>query len=498
MKCLTKQTEKKFFQTYLNGLPHIYKIAIFLLIFSFQSKIYSQVNISGYATSYAGDILKIYKYSDYIVHKSILADTAKVHKNGYFKFSIDVDNTQKVFIDLSHVNTYLYVEPDSNYKIRIPTKQILTHFQLADPYFVKENASAYVISNYKYEINRLIQIFNVFISKNTSYLLNVYSQVEILKEIDTLKIVADTFAIDANNEYFTKYKEYSIAIMRYVTLKDDIEFYIDSFFVNKPVLYYLTPYTDLFDYIFEDFFSGTNSLIEMPNVYKGMYLNNFLYIKNALINDTITGFNDDLAQLITVKSLYDKFFRVERAQNDIIFTLQSVQQTDVNSYIYDAVHNVFEAITKTRKYFPAYNFNLLNKRGKEKKLEDFSGKFVYLNFIYVSSGRGLLHLPVLQSYNDNNIKNLEIVTVFVGDTITEMIDFLDEHKEYKWTFLFAKLDNQTLTNYNVKVFPSYYLIDPERNMCLDNTPTPEEEFEQTYNSVYKQWQSRPINNTGIR
>lgn len=469
-----------------------------MLIFSFQTKIYSQVNVSGYASSYAGDVLKIYKYSDFIVKKTVLLDTAKVNRNGYFNFTFDISNIQKVFIDLVHVNTYLYVQPDSSYQIRIPTKKILSDFQLADPYFVKENASAYVISNYKYEINRLIQIFNVFISKNTSYLLNINSKVEILNEIDTLKMISDTFAIAANNEYFTKYKEYSIGIMRYVALKDDIKFYIDSFFVNKPVLYYLTPYMDLFDYIFEDFFKGTNTLIDIPNIYKGMYLNNFLYLKNVLVNDTIIGFSTDLAQLITVKSLYDKFFRVERAQNDIIFTLQSVQQTDVNSDIYDAVQNVFEVITKTRKYFPAYNFDLPNKRSKNKKLEDFSGKFVYLNFIYISSGRGLLQLPMLQSYDDKNIKDLEIVTVFVGDTISEMIDFLDEHKEYKWTFLFSKFDNQTLTNYNVKVFPSYYLIDPDGNMCLDNTPTPEEEFEQTYNTVYKQWQNRPRNNTGIR
>jgi len=482
---------------YISGLKNIFKTMIFVFFLFISSYSFSQINVSGYASSYAGDILKIYKYSDYIVNKTELIDTAKVAPNGYFNFSFELENTQKIYIELFHVNTYLYVEPGKSYRVRIPTKQVLTDFQLGDPYFEKEFASAFVVSNNKYELNRLIHVYSGFISQNVNILLKKTNKSEILAEIDTLKTISDTFAQVANNEYFNNYKEYSMATMRYVTLKDNKQFYIDSFFLNKPVLYFLSPYMDLFKYIFENFFSGSNSFINITNIYAGMRANNFIQIKNALVKDSI-GINEDLAQLITVKALYDKFFLVDRAENDIIFSLQSVLENEVNNYIYIASQNALAEITRIRKSFPAYNFDLPNKRGRNKQLDNFSRKFIYLSFIYPSSGRGLKHLPMLQSYHDDNIKGLKIVTIFVGDSLNEMINFLDDNDNYNWTFLFAKPDNLIISNYAVQYYPSYFLIDPEGNLCLDYTPTPEEEFEQTYNTVFKEWQNKPRNNSGIR
>lgn len=493
-----KQTETKFLKMCLSGLNNTYKNVLLFLFLTSSLVLNSQVKIYGTASSYAGDILKAYQFTDYIVNYTEVIDTAKVQSNGYFEFSFDASVTRKVYIELNHLNTFLYVEPNKHYNIRIPTKVELTNIQLTDPYFKKEFVSAYVVSDNKYELNRLINIFNGFISRNLKYLLAFYDDASVLEELDTLKKITDTFAIAANNQYFNLYKEYSMGVLRYVVLKDDKKIYIGSFFVNKPIMYHLSPYMDLFNYIFEDYFSSSNPLVYIPKIYQGMYMNNFIQIKNSLVNDSILPLDDELAQLVTIKALYDKFFRVEKAEEDVIFTMQSVPDNDVENYIYVASQNIFDAITKTRKSFPAYKFSLPNKKNKLKELNDFQGKFVYLSFIHPASGRGQKHLPMLQAYNDARIKDLEIITVFVGDSISEMIKFLDDNSDYKWTFLFTTQDDIVVQNYAVKYYPSYYLINPEGNLSLDYTPTPEEKFEQTYNTVYREWQQQNRNNSGIR
>ncbi len=474
----------------------ILKITVFLLFLTIFSSIFSQTIIHGVARSYTGDVLKIYKYTDNIIYSTVLLDTAKVDNIGEFSFSLNIKETQKVFIDLPNVQTFIYAEPDKNYEIRIPTKHILSDFELADPYFEKDNISAYVISSDKYELNKLINTFDMFIKYSLQHITSIQNLADKYAFLDTIKIISDTFALSLDNQYFNDYKKYSFAILKFVTVQGDTQFYIDSFFSKTPILYNLPPYFELFNYIFSNFFERTNTLIDIQPIYKGLFDNNFQKIKQQLIDDTLISINNNLAELIAVKGLYDKFYKIERAQNDVIYTFQGVNDGDVTPYTYLLLQNIYHELTCLRKDFPTYNFSLKNKRGKEKELSDFRGNFVYLNFIYPAAGRGLQHLSLLKKYQDAHIKDLEIVTIFVGDSIQEMKKFLTDNPSYKWTFFYASTNDSLLTEYKVKVYPTYYLINPDGKLSLDYTPSPEEEFEHTYNTVFKEWKQQQ--NSGIR
>ncbi|MBQ1652483.1 MAG: hypothetical protein II060_01745, partial [Bacteroidales bacterium] len=46
-----------------------------------------------------------------------------------------------------------------------------------------------------------------------------------------------------------------------------------------------------------------------------------------------------------------------------------------------------------------------------------------------------------------------------------------------WTFLFAETNDKVLTDYKVKAFPTYYLIDPYGMLVMSPAPSPAENFE---------------------
>ncbi len=481
-----------------NGLKKIsLKLSFLILILISSNFVFSQIKISGIASSYSGDILKIYKTADRITYTKQLLDTALVSDSGFFKFNLSLENIQKVYIDLPHVKTFLYVKPNNTYKIRIPVKKKLTDAQLGNPYFRKDNISAFVV-NSSDSTHKLITAYNAFIKKNRKKLVLLKNDSLIFNYFDSLKIVSDSVFDNFNNDFFEKYRIYSLAILEYIFIKTDKKEFIDSFFINKPILFNLPPYMNLFNFVFDNYFEPDNKLVELTKIYKNIMNYNFNNIVTSLCNDSVK-MQRELAELVALKALYDKFYTSEKAKNDIIFTIQNINTEKIQPHSKIISENIYKNITKLKEGFPLYNFKLPDEKNNYIYLKEFTDKnFIYLNFIHPSSGHGLKHLPLLQKYDEMKIKDLKILTVFVGDSLKQMQNFLKENKNYKWKFLFTKINNPIIKEYNIVAFPMYFLITPDGNLATKHTPSPEEEFEQTYNSVYKKWQRKKQNSKTIK
>ncbi len=452
----------------------------------------AQNTISGKASSYKGDVLSLYSVDDRITFTLKLLDTAKVDEQGNFCFNIKTQKTQRVYIDLPTVKAYFYIEPNHDYSIRIPRKQQLTTEQKLNPGFDKEEIPALVIAD-KSELNHKIAYFNNFFGSKRMKILVEPNEKNKLKMLDTLKMQIDTFMQYPENQYFSQYKFYNFALLHLAAIQANRKFYLDSFFVNKPVLLDNPAYMTFFNQFFENYLAADNELFCVDTFALGLQNADFQTIKNSVAVNYDTLRNSLLSEIVALKILYDLFYSSEKYQEIIIRILQNIlTQNNYDSNVLHIATNFYQKIMKLRADYPTPQFSLPDKKHKIRTLSDFNGDFVYLNFFNPQSYACMQQIEILKKYNDSRIKKLRIVTIFVGDDYAEMQNFLKSHKDYKWTFLFCKNTDEVLRKYDIVTFPTYFLVYPDGRLVDNKTPSPTENFEAFYNIAYKKWQKNRL------
>jgi thioredoxin-related protein len=83
---------------------------------------------------------------------------------------------------------------------------------------------------------------------------------------------------------------------------------------------------------------------------------------------------------------------------------------------------------------------------------------------------------MLQKLYEKHNKYLEIVTIIVDEDVELMKDFVNR-SGYSWTFLHFDMQPEILQEYDVRTFPTYFLIDNQGKLAMSPAPSPAEEFE---------------------
>ena len=121
-------------------------------------------------------------------------------------------------------------------------------------------------------------------------------------------------------------------------------------------------------------------------------------------------------------------------------------------------------------------FELYDSKGKLVKLDDFKGKYIYLNFCTTSSYTCLQEFTLLQKLYEKHKKLLEIVTICVDNDKQDISNLL-QNTGYNWTFLHYGNKPEIVKDFDIRAYPTYFLIGPDRKLILSPAPSPRENFE---------------------
>ena len=472
------------------------KISLFFVLFLcfWSLKAQDTTIIKGEAKTYAGKTLKLYRYTDYITFGKEEVSRTTVDSAGNFSFVFPLKHTERLFADLDGYLGIIYCSPNKEYEVLLPVYKAKDKRKSLNPYYTPPRTRLIVINDTNALSNR-IAFFDNLLSENlriiTKNRLNKKDTVE-----NTILSIEKIFEADSN-EFFKTYREYRYAMLRRITYFKNTKLFVKKYFytgepqVNNPA------YMNLFSSTFEGCFDPRISFFKVSSLLAGLKETNFDQIVDSLQKVEEVE-NRDAAALIAIKGLSDLYYQYEPVGEDIITTLEKAEIK--NPQIQKIANNVYHDLIQIRKGYPAPYFKLRSKGNKYYTPESFKGKFVYLNFCHPLSHACRQQLPMLRRYYEMQPKGLEIVTVLYGVDRDEFKQFLKEHKEYKWLFLYGGDMPDLLQKYKVASFPSYYLINPDGLLELSPAPTPEENFEQQYNQAYRNW-LRKINeqkNTGIR
>ncbi len=446
-----------------------------------------QVIIKGNAKSYAGDTLVWSCYEDQITFEEKDLAKCKVSQNGDFEFNIALDETVLSFIHLNVFKGILFIEPSKTYEIVLPKKVNKLPEDELNPFFEETEFYVRTLNSNETELNYLVKSFDKEFDNYLSYYFQQFKG-----KLD--KLIADSI-IDAiekklpntNNQFFNDYKKYNYASLRLMAYERNKDTLIENYFYEKPILYQNPAYMDMFNQLFTNYLSYFSKTKEgKPVPYFLIKLKSLEKIKSAMDSVQVLS-NDTLQEMIISKSLFDNFYKDDFPKESIIFMMDSIRinaGTPQNRII---AKNIYDRITNLLIGYIAPDFQLPDLKGQLRSLSQFRNKFVYLNFVNPKSYTCLQELEVMKTMYERKYELFEMVSVCVCDNIKEMKELVEKNN-YNWTFLYYAKNNKLLKNYNVKVYPTYYLINPESRLAMSPAfPPTEPSFEARYFDILKAW-----------
>jgi thiol-disulfide isomerase/thioredoxin len=233
---------------------------------------------------------------------------------------------------------------------------------------------------------------------------------------------------------------------------------------------------ELFNLVYDKYFIFFSRTEKGNAVFKDITQDKSLYaLKKTLATDDVLS-NDTLKELVILKGLHDGFFEDKFSRSALLTILDSLYfTTKIPEHLLIA-ENIRTKVTHLLAGFVPAPFELYDSKGKLVKLSDFEGKYVYLNFCTSSSYTCLQEFTLLQKLYEKHKQMLEIVTICVDNDKNDITNLL-KNTGYDWTFLNYGNKPEIVKDFDIRAYPTYFLIGPDKKLLLSPAPSPQEDFE---------------------
>ncbi len=472
-------------------IPYI----LFLFLFCCLAPASAQVVIRGKAPGYAGHSLMLQSYSNLISYSEEGIDTSRVGEDETYEFRFDAEKISYVFIRSGVYFMFFYAEPGYEYVVNLPPCQEKTEQEEMNPYFQERlrhltpkkkfalqqeaDSSMDIIS----ELNLIIRIFdNTFYPYYYKHAVDVYIQENVDEMEKSIEKIEESFQ-DYSHPYFLDYKRYRIGMLRILSMQKKASKISGEYFKDQPILYGHPAYMDLFNQVYDQYFvfysrgDMGEELIHAINVEQ-----DFHQLKDILLEDKVL--DEQLAELVILKSIHDGFYRDPFYRSALLNILDSLSVHTSYPKHKNIAADIRQKITELLVGYAPPSFELYDLDSNLVRLSDFKGEYVYLGFCNVSGYACLKEMQLLQDMNKRLGDRLEIVTITVDEDLDQLRDYIN-NKEYQWTILHYGNQPQVLSDYDIRAFPTYYLIGPDGKLLQSPAPAMSENFEPKLFNILK-------------
>jgi peroxiredoxin len=451
--------------------------SIFIFIESFFSiYIFAQVTISGNAPTYAGKEIVFKTFADPFTGDEKKIGTSKVGPDGDFSIVLPVDKTTYIFSHLGIFKGSMFVEPEKSYFILFPERKDKTQADLLNPFFEEVEFQFAVRNIQDNDLNFIVHSFNDAYSPYfRKFAGNIYSKNNkaiVDSTINKLKNINP----GTNNLFYKSYIDYRFGYLKHLAYQQKSKSISKELFQTKPILYDNPAYMELFNQVYNKyfyFFGKTNygkKIFDDINTKKSYYL-----LSLNLKSDTIFT-NDSLLELVVLKNIHDEFYSNNFSRSGLLAILDSLEaKTKIEKHkeIALLIHN---KITRLMPGYPPPPFELFDQEGKLVKLSDFLGKYVYINFCSCSSYACIKEFDLLKQLKAKYKDKFQIVTIATDDSRETMTWFVSKN-EFNWIFLHFANQPDILKDYDIRAYPTYFLIGPDGKLIYSPAASPSENFE---------------------
>lgn len=425
-----------------------------------------KVTVSGTATGYEGKSVSIITFKDFLSMSRQTIAKSSVGEDGKFIISADLEKIEYALVKIGSVSSIIYLQPGTDYFITFPLPDEKTARSLDET-----KVEMLFDSLPAYDINNLIIDFDYrydyFVSKN----MLILHKPEFKFQLDTFKQKITKVYKEIKVPFFIDYVYYSTAMLE---LMGDMEngqqmariSVFEQYLRGRKIEYQHDKYMQLFNEFYAEPFTNLSpeineGILEAINEKASMKLLSNVISKIGFTN------NEVFREMVMMKGLMENYYNKEYVPENILIILDSISHHASTPENKEVASSVYKKLTYLSKGYDAPDFKLTNLKGDTISLSQFRGKFVYLSFWTTWNTTSVSELKLYPGYktrykdDKRGIDPIVYISVNMDDNRKDFTDFMKLHPEYDWYFLDGHSDNEIFDLYQLKSYPTYFLIDEE-------------------------------------
>lgn len=457
--------------------------ALILGLFAFQITA-QPVMVRGRAKSYAGTALEFTHVTNWITGGEEPVGSCMVSDSGDFKLDFNIAHTQQILVHLGVYLGYFYAEPGKTYELVFPERADKKPEDELNPYFKPEEIHLGLVNFNQDELNMHIMMFeDAYVPYYEKHVSHIYSKTDIQKLEKDIQNMEAPFQNNPG-EFFTEFRRYRYGMLKLFANQQKVQSLSDEYFNNQPVLYYNPAYADLFNQVYSKYFVFYGRSEQGKQVYNDINQLGSYYALLATLSKNTNFSNDTLKELVILKQVHDEFYGNQFSRKGLLDILDTLMvKTGIPAHRQIAA-SIKQKITRLLAGYAPPAFELADTDGKLTNLDAFKGKYVYLNFCTCQSYACLNEFNSLAVLNTKFAGKLTILTIATDPMDEVLSQFLAKNK-YDWKFLLYDRQPDVLKEYDIRAFPTYFLIGPDGKLILSPAPSPSEDIETKLFEVMK-------------
>ena len=448
------------------------------------------IYISGYgaelkftAPEYAGSAFTFYTIPNFLTDKQEIVGEGTVSETGELTIQFNVESTIPIYSEFGVYKGWFIADPGVSYNLILPPKADNTS---SNPYFRPKLVHLGVKGAAPESTNMLIDNFNRQYNLDMSQNMNQIFYRRSLETAETVIANLKTKFPETSNEYYEQFKTYKYAMMKYMAQIQDPTPVMEEYFFSKPILYSLPEYSELFDKLFAKYLQYATQQVDGQKISVMLNAGSYEQIIEWLTIDML--FDQPLAEAVILKGVKPLFYSKRFNTVGLFNLLQKITETSTVEVHKTTSNKIFNELARTMYGAIAPDLSLLDLNGNLVNWENFEGKYVYLCFTRSDNEKFALHKDLMKGFQQTYQKNLALVVVIEDEDFEKNAELL-KADGFEWTVLRGMSRREIYESFNVRILPTYFLIDPQGRMAGSQAPWPDENFEMQFANILKATQN---------
>jgi peroxiredoxin len=443
------------------------------------STLRSQTHIRISAPKYKGDTLTLCMYDNYITKKEKKLAKCNIDSAGNSSVIIDIEDIQYIFMHYEKLIYYFFVEPNSDITVTFSEKELLNEKEKLNPFFEALYMAANVTTTGADNINR--QLMDIDDKSDDVILAVAKNKKENDRHFkDSLLIVFKNSLIDSNNEFVNNYAKYRIALIEYLFKLKPLKDLQNEYFVDKPILYQNPAYCELLNHINEKYFLHRTQQAKGNAFREAINKGNLAEIRKTLSQSEYLS-NKDFCDFLILQNAYNEFYDSNFSRSALLEIINSIAKETANSNNKIIAEDIRNTMIHLLAGYSPPDFELNDMQSNKISLRSFAGKYVYLGFFSVNSYGCIQDFYLMKQLAKKFSEKIHFVSICT-DSKDDIENFV-KTEQINWTFLLCGNNKDIIKEYDVRTFPTYYLIDKNGKLLKSPAPSPGEDVYQIFEKL---------------
>ncbi|MDR1984421.1 MAG: TlpA family protein disulfide reductase [Prevotellaceae bacterium] len=432
----------------------------------------SQTHISISAPKYKGDVLTLCRYDNYITKNEKNLANCKIDSSGNSVVTVDIDNIEYVFMRYEKLVYYFFIQPNSSIEVIFSEKETLSDKEKLNPFFEPLHIAATVTPTSDNDFNRQLTDID---NKSDDAILAVakYKKENDKHFKDSVIAVFKNSIIAVSNEFVNNYAKYRIAAIEYLFKSKPFKDLQAEYFIAKPVLYHNPAYCELLNHFNEKYLLHRTQQAQGNVFRQAVNKGDLTKIREMLSgNDYI--FDKDFCDFLILQNAYNEFYDSNFSRSALLQIVNSIANETTNANNKIIAEDIRNTIVKLLAGYSPPDFELQDMQGTYKSLKSFGDKYIYLGFFSVNSYGSIQDFYLIDKLSKKFGEKVNFISICIDDK-KDVENFIKSEK-FSWTFLLCNNQTDILREYDVRAFPTYYLIDKNGKLLKSPAPSPSEDI----------------------